>query len=179
MGSSARSFTFVLSLWPIYTSYRAEQEARHPELEMPSLKSMIPVEANDEDDEDDDDLETAAAPRNMKDPVGLRIMTDPVSKYALFFSTFNKNLKSRISSGKCQHSYENKTIREMIQQNGPGLFGCPVPGCDAKFTAKDLTPNKELKKHIERFLKQEERKGQGTQTQKKKRQIVVEDSEEE
>ncbi|KAJ3195543.1 hypothetical protein HK101_011833 [Irineochytrium annulatum] len=85
---------------------------------------------------DDDDLEMVSEQMSFKCPITTMLMEDPHTSSA------------------CNHSYSS-AILDIIRKSG-GRIECPVTGCRRYVTLRDLKPNKQLARKIERMRESQE-----------------------
>jgi hypothetical protein len=88
-----------------------------------------PEESLPEDTNIDDDLNVAGGKVSLKDPITLRIFSDPVIS-------------------KCGHTYERDSI---LQQMTGNSTTCAISGCEAKIEKKDLKHDKIMEIRVKSF----------------------------
>lgn len=86
------------------------------------------------DDQKDDEVAVAGGKISLKDPLSLNYFSNPVG------------------SRKCTHVYEKEHIVRLLE--GHSLIFCPVTGCSAKITAKDLREDKLMALRVKVYLAQ-------------------------
>ncbi|ORY91552.1 hypothetical protein BCR35DRAFT_69745 [Leucosporidium creatinivorum] len=146
----------------VYTGFRGLVfEALYNGRAVPSMKKLIPAEADDTDDSDDE-LEVGAQSTDYKCPLTLQL------------------LKDAHSSKKCPHSFTGEHIRDYLKK---GPQGCPVGGCPQTLSLADIEPNENLQRRVDasaRRAAQDKANGvSGTQKGKSATQYEVMSSDEE
>ncbi len=110
---------------------RRTWKERHPNRRVPPVETWFREKdaaggqgAEEGSDQDDDMVVRRDA--NLKCPLTLQLMNEPVVSLV------------------CVHAYERLAIQELMQSNG-GHVKCPVLGCNSSLTPKQLQPNQRLR----------------------------------
>ncbi|KAI0029163.1 zinc-finger of the MIZ type in Nse subunit-domain-containing protein [Vararia minispora EC-137] len=114
-----------------YISFRQTiWESLNPEKGMPPIVELIPKEDGDVSDDDDDDIQVGGLVQDLKCPLTLTLMVNPVTSMV------------------CNHSFSKEAIDLHLGSNKYTKKRCPATGCNKMICGNDFKPNKNLERRI-------------------------------
>ncbi|TFY69080.1 hypothetical protein EVG20_g3302 [Dentipellis fragilis] len=111
-------------------SLTGSQEVQNPDKAMPPVIELLPKENGDASDDDDDEVQVGGVTQDLKCPITLTMLVDPVTCEI------------------CHHSFSAEAIKTVLGDNKFTKKKCPAAGCNKMISFSDCKPDKELARKV-------------------------------
>ncbi|KAA1477547.1 hypothetical protein DENSPDRAFT_844708 [Dentipellis sp. KUC8613] len=105
-------------------------EVQNPDKAMPPVIELLPKENGDASDDDDDEVQVGGVTQDLKCPITLTVLIDPVTCEI------------------CNHSFSAEAIKTMLGINKFTKKRCPAAGCNKMISLNDCKADKELARKV-------------------------------